>query len=293
MSQGKRYNTKRKTRRFKIKSKAKLFRLLLILALIISLIILIVKLIGKKDNNPAINNILNDNSVPQANVETERMKLLKELQKENSDIVAWIEIENSKINYPVLQGEDNDYYMTHTYKKEYSKDGSLFLDKNYDWNKPSSNLLIYGHNNIGSKEMFVDLMNYQDEEFYNTHKTIRFTTAEEDAEYEIIAVFKSRVYYKSETNVFRYYFFIDAENEQEFNEYVQNSKEASLYDIEATAKYRRSAFNTINMFLPYGRRKICSSSKKNKELKRKGTDPFRFTLHKIFIKCWQNKYSLV
>ena len=55
-----------------------------------------------------------------------------------------------------------------------------------------------------------------------------------DAEYEIIAVFLSRVYYKSEKNVFRYYYFINAENEQQFNEYVQNSKKASLYGIEAT-----------------------------------------------------------
>jgi len=237
MAEGKRFDKNSKKKRIKIKSKAKLFRLLLILALIISSIILIVKLTNKKDNNPLVEGILNDNSMPQANVETERMKMLKELQKENSDIVAWIEIKDSKINYPLLQGEDNDYYMTHTYKKEYSKDGSLFLDKNYDWNKPSTNLLIYGHNNIGSTEMFVDLMNYKEEEYYNNHKTIRFTTAEEDAEYEIIAVFKSRVYYKSEKDVFRYYFFIDAENEQEFNEYVQNSKEASLYDIEATAEY--------------------------------------------------------
>ena len=237
MAEGKRFDKKSRKRRFKIKSKAKLFRVLLILLLIISSIILIAKLINKKENNPLVEDILNDDSVPHANVETDRVKLLKELQKENSDIVAWIQIKDSKINYPVLQGEDNDYYMTHTYKKEYSKDGSLFLDKNYDWTKPSANLLIYGHNNIGSKEMFVDLMNYEDEEYYNTHKTIRFTTAEEDAEYEIIAVFKSRVYYKSETDVFRYYFFIDAENEEEFNEYVQNSKDASLYNIEATAKY--------------------------------------------------------
>lgn len=237
MTKGKRYNAKRKKRRFKIKSKAKLFRVFLIVLLITSSIVLIKSLKNKKDDNPLLESILNDNSVPQASTETERMKILKELQKENSDIVAWIEIEDSKINYPVLQGEDNDYYMTHTCKKEYSKDGSLFLDKNYDWKKPSTNLLIYGHNNIGSKEMFVDLMKYEDEEYYNSHKTIRFTTAEEDAEYEIIAVFKSRVYYKSETDVFRYYFFIDAENEQEFNEYVQNSKEASLYNIEATAQY--------------------------------------------------------
>jgi len=85
--------------------------------------------------------------------------------------------------------------------------------------------------------MFVDLLNYKNEDYYKTHKTIRFTTNEEDAEYEIISVFLSRVYYKTETDVFRYYYFINAENEEEFNEFVNNSKKASLYDIDATAQY--------------------------------------------------------
>jgi len=260
MAQGKRFNTNSKKKKIKIKSKAKFFRIFLMLALIISSIVLTVKLNSKKDNNPLMENIINDNSMPQDNAETERMKMLKELQKENSDIVAWIEIEDSKINYPVLQGEDNEYYMTHTYKKEYSKDGSLFLDKDYNWSKPSANLLIYGHNNIGSKEMFVDLMNYKEEEYYNNHKIIRFTTPEEDAEYEIIAVFLSRVYYKSETDVFRYYFFIDAENEQEFNEYVQNSKEASIYNIEATAEYGDQLLTLSTCSYHTQDRKTCSSS---------------------------------
>ena len=263
MAEGKRFNKNTKKKRIRIKSKAKLFRIFLILLLVISSIVLIVKLNNKKDDNPLIKNIANDNSIPKANIETERMKMLKELQKENSDIVAWIEIEDSEINYPVLQGKDNEYYMTHTYKKEYSKDGSLFLDKKYDWNKPSSNLLIYGHNNIGSKEMFVDLMKYQDEEYYNSHKTIRFTTAKEDAEYEIIAVFKSRVYYKSETDVFRYYFFIDAENEQQFNEYVQNSKEASLYNIKATAEYGDQLLTLSTCSYHTEDRKICSRCKES------------------------------
>lgn len=216
---------------------------ILYLIFIVSISMLIFEIQDKNtvNNDKQYNEIANDNSQvePETPIETktERMIKLEELQKENSDIVGWIEIEDSNINYPVLQGTDNDYYMTHNYKKQYSKNGSLFLDKDYDWNLPSTNLLIYGHNNRGSNEMFVDLMNYKNEDFYKTHKTIRFTTNEEDAEYEIISVFLSRVYYKSEKDVFRYYYFINAENEQEFNEYVQNSKADSLYDIEATAQY--------------------------------------------------------
>lgn len=264
-------------RRYKEQAKNKV-KILFIIILIITIGLISIEIYKrtKKDNNILIQNIANDNSRVEENIKTERMIKLEELQKENSDIVAWLEIEGTNINYPVLQTTDNSYYMTHNYKKEKSKDGSLFLDKDYNWELPSTNLLIYGHNNIGSKEMFVNLLKYEDENFYKEHPTIRLTTNKEDSEYEIIAAFKSRVYYKSEKDVFRYYYFINAENEQEFNEFVQNSKKASLYNIETTAKYRRPTFNTFNMFIPYRRREICCCSKKNNQMKRKGTAPFRF-----------------
>lgn len=213
---------------------------LLLMSILISTI-LIVNNNSSKNKEIGSNEIINDNLIVNVSEnkeeKTNRMILLEELQKENSDIVAWIEIEGTNINYPVLQGEDNDFYMNHNYKKEYSKDGALFLDKQYDWTLPSSNLLIYGHNNIGSREMFAELINYKKQSYYETHKKIMFTTNNEEAEYEIIAVFLSRVYYKSEKDVFRYYYFINAENQEEFNQYVQNSKKASLYNIEATAEY--------------------------------------------------------
>ena len=161
---------------------------------------------------------------------------VQRLQEENSDIVGWLEIPNTTINYPVLQGKDNEYYMYHNYKKQKSKNGSIFLTKDYDWSIPSSNLLIYGHN-MQNGTMFQELLRYKKEEFYKQHPIIRFTTEKEDAEYEIISAFPSRVYYKSEKNVFRYYYFVNAKNEAEYNEFVKNAKKASLYDIEATAEY--------------------------------------------------------
>lgn len=225
-------------RRYKEKPKNKTRRFFVLLLIIVIIIVLLQQFReNKAKNNELIKDIANDNSKVESGVKTERMTKLEELQKENSEIIAWLQIENSNINYPVLQTDNNDFYMTHNYKKEYSKDGSLFLDKDYNWNLPSTNLLIYGHNNIGSNEMFSELVNYKEESYYNTHKNIRLTTNKEDAEYEIIAVFLSRVYYKSEKDVFRYYYFINAKNEEEFNQYVNNSKKSSLYNIEATAKY--------------------------------------------------------
>ena len=227
-----------KGKRYKKKKKNKLIIFLILWASILIAIILF------KDNKKEI--LTNYNQLKE-NIEEiakqdisngeQRMNKLKELQNENPDVMAWIEIENTNINYPVVQTRNNDYYMNHNYKREKSKDGSLFIDKDYDWKLPSTNILIYGHNNRGSTEMFASLMNYKDEQFYKEHNKIRFTTVEEDTEYEIIAVFLSRVYYKSEKDVFRYYYFINAENEEEFNEYVNESKKASLYNIDATAEY--------------------------------------------------------
>ena len=168
---------------------------------------------------------------------TERMLQVKKIQEEeNTDIVGWLEIENTSINYPVLQGTDNEYYMTHNYKKQKSKNGSIFLTKDYDWSIPSSNLLIYGHN-LNNGTMFQELLKYEKESFYQQHPVIRFTTENEDAEYEIIAVLKARVYYKSEKNVFRYYYFVNAEAEEEYNVFVENAKKESLYSIDKTAKF--------------------------------------------------------
>ena len=164
------------------------------------------------------------------------MLQVRKLKEENEDVVGWLEIPNTSISYPVLQGIDNEYYMTHNYKKEKSKNGSIFLDSKYDWTIPSSNLLIYGHN-LNNGTMFQELLKYSSESFYIQHPKIRFTTVDEDAEYEIISVFKSRVYYNTEKDVFRYYYFINAETEMEYNEFVENSKKASLYNIDATAQY--------------------------------------------------------
>lgn len=210
-----------------------------LLVLILTLCVVLFMKIYKDSSEQEVSRALDTITINQDDITddiTERMLQLKELRKENSDIVGWLEIEDTSVSYPVLQGEDNDYYLRHTYKGEYSINGSIFLDKDYDFSIPSSNLLIYGHNNKNGK-MFEELINYESEEYYKEHPIIRFTTIEEDVKYEIIAVFKSRVYYQNETNVFRYYYFINAKNEEEYNYYIEESKKASLYNTGKTAKY--------------------------------------------------------
>ena len=162
---------------------------------------------------------------------------LEELRKENKDIIGWLEIKDTNINYPILQAKDNDYYLDHNYKKEKSISGSLFLDASFDIENGSTNYLIYGHRNKNGL-MFEDLMKYAKKDFYEKHKTFNFTTLEEDATYEIISVFYSRVYYTDEKDVFRYYYFVNAKNEDEFNDFIYNAKKASIYNTGVDANYK-------------------------------------------------------
>lgn len=243
-------------------NKRKLIRLILFLIFILAVIFLIKNF--SKEKEPDILSEVKIDKTQITEEKTERMLKLEKLQEENVEIIGWLEIEGTSINYPVLQGTDNDYYLTHNYKKENAIGGSLFLDKDFNLEKPSSNYLIYGHR-MKNGTMFEDLINYKDESFYKEHPTIRFTTNQEDVEYEIIAVFYSRVYYKSETNVFRYYYFVDAKSDKEFNEYVEKSKKASLYNTGKTARYgdQLLTLSTCEYSQPDGRFAIVARKAKN------------------------------
>ena len=224
----------------KLSGTTKLIIVLLVIICVFSTILFImIKADEHRDNKEQeqISQVIDIIDIPKEHITPElpeRVLKVRELQKENAEVVGWLEIDGTNISYPVCQAQDNDYYLTHTYKKEKNANGSIFLDKNYDFTKPSENLLIYGHRNKKGL-MFDELVKYKDEAFYKEHPTIRFTTNKEDSTYEIISAFKSRVYYQDETDVFRYYNFVNAENIKDYTEYVDNCKSVSLYDTGKTA----------------------------------------------------------
>lgn len=105
------------------------------------------------------------------------------LQAANSDVIGWIYCEGTVINYPVLQGADNDFYLHHTYEGEYSRSGSIFVDTA---NRPGfldSNTVIYGHH-MKNGSMFASLQDWKDQEFYEEHPIIWLLTPDQD--YKIV-----------------------------------------------------------------------------------------------------------
>ena len=113
--------------------------------------------------------------------------LCQAMRSENKDYVGWITIENTKVDYPIVQCSDNDYYLTHTFEGERNAAGTLFVDCNLAEGMESKNVIIYGHN-MKNGSMFAGLKKYRDDEFYRTHKTFQVYTADRICEYEIFAV---------------------------------------------------------------------------------------------------------
>ena len=88
------------------------------------------------------------------------------LKKINPDIVGYIEVNNTNINYPIVKSNDNKYYLNHSFTKNLSKRGAIFLDYRNDLDDLSRNNIIYGHGLV-DKTMFGSLNNLLDEEWFN------------------------------------------------------------------------------------------------------------------------------
>lgn len=166
------------------------------------------------------------------------LEVLKEyetLYNKNRSLIGWLKIDDTNIDYPVMQTANNEYYLDHNYSQEYDKNGSLFLDKDCDVVHRSTNLIIYGHH-MKSGKMFGNLNKYSSEDYYKNHSTIQFDTIYEKGTYEVMYVFRSRIYNEDEV-VFKYYQFLDATSEKEFESNMQEMAALSLYDTGVTASY--------------------------------------------------------
>ncbi|MDO4618743.1 MAG: class B sortase [Clostridia bacterium] len=99
------------------------------------------------------------------------------LNEENEDIIAWIYQENTLINYPILQSEDNSYYLRRLINGKYNIAGSIFMDYRNSPDFSDKNTIIYGHN-MNNDSMFASVEYYKKQEYYDAHKTAYIITPE-------------------------------------------------------------------------------------------------------------------
>lgn len=215
-----------------------LIRILLIIfiiSLVLSVIYIITNKVQDKKQNEVfeeLENIVTEEKEEKHEEQQEESINLEKLYELNNDFIGWLEINGTNISYPVMQTDSNrkDYYLRKNFYKEYSQLGTPYIAE-YCNVQTSDNVIIYGHH-ITNYQVFGELEKYKKKEFYDYHKIINFNTIYENADYEIIAVFKTVAY-----TGFKYYEFINSSSEDEFNTFIKRCKELSFYDTGKTAKY--------------------------------------------------------
>lgn len=172
----------------------------------------------------------------------------KDYYDQNNDMVGWIRLANTRVNYPVVYREgdgnkdingngrlDNEdfYYLRKNFKRQKDIYGIPFVDGR---NKlDSNNLIIWGHETDNGTQ-FHDLNKYRSKEGWAENKVISYDTLKNKADYEVFAAFKDRVYYKNE-KAFKFYNYLGSNSKEEFNDYVKNVKEKTAYDTGITPEF--------------------------------------------------------
>lgn len=168
----------------------------------------------------------------------EMMQILPEyaeLYALNPDLVGWISIEGTKINYPVVQtAPDNaNYYLDRNFEQKRSAHGCIYVNEIANVFTPSDNVTMYGHR-MADNSMFGQLGLYTDQGFWQDHQYIRFDTLQERHLYQIICVFSTTA---SMGQGFAYHNFVNADEAVDFNTYVTRCKALDYYDTGITAEY--------------------------------------------------------
>lgn len=168
-----------------------------------------------EQNETQKNSITNDSSID-----------LNSLKMENNDLIGWIKIDGSNINYPVMQ--NGNFYLRKNFYKRYSKLGTPYL-ADYCNIKTSDILTIFGHH-INQGYMFADLIKYQSYDYYKNHKYIKFYTLEDgitiENNYEVCFAFKVKAENYSYYSYTRFY------DEKDLKEFVENCQSLSLYNTD-------------------------------------------------------------
>ena len=186
-----------------------------------------------EDNSKEINIVPNEDTENKEKDSSNKYNL-ENVANINSDVIGWIKIDGTNIDYPVMQ--NGDFYLHRNIYKEYSSHGTPYLAE-YCNVQYSDNLIIYGHH-MSDNSMFAELDDYKKNSFYNKHKYLKFysyyngQTIEKN--YKIALVFKTVAY---SDKGFKYYNYTNFNDIQELNEFIDNCKKLQCYDTGVDINY--------------------------------------------------------
>lgn len=217
----------KKNRKFSI---VLMIRIISILVIIICIGFIIYRYFNIKESDKIINSINSEITINDKNVEVNGATAkvakidLSSLKEKNNDTVAYIKVNGTTINYPVVQSKDNEYYLKHSFDKSYNEAGWIFLDYRNDITTLNKNNIIYGHNML-NHTMFSTLTKMLDKEFFNddNNKYINLTTENKSTIWKIFSLYV--------TNPDTYYMSIAFSSKSENETFLNNLKNKSIYDF--------------------------------------------------------------
>ena len=158
---------------------------------------------------------------------------LKPIYEQNHDLTGWISIEDTVIDYPVVQTNDSEFYLEHDFYGEENVNGQIILDTKCDNYTPSYNLVISGHH-MRNGSMFGNLQLYSSKDYWNTHKIVEFDSLMERRTYVVMAAFYSADYDEYEEG-FRYN--ADIVYEMDADMWLEEIEKVKVYDTEVDAHF--------------------------------------------------------
>lgn len=175
-----------------------------------------------------------DTEIEKSKGESSNKYNLENIAKINSDVIGWIKIDETNIDYPVMQ--NGDFYLHRNIYKEYSSHGTPYLVE-YCNIQYSDNLIIYGHH-MNDNSMFAQLDNYKKHSFYENHKYIKFYSYYNgktiEKTYEVAIAFKTVVY---SDKGFKYYNYTNFSDVQELNDFIENCRKLEFYNTGIDINY--------------------------------------------------------
>lgn len=162
-----------------------------------------------------------------------------DLLEVNKNIVGWVSVDGTKLNNPILQAENNEFYLDRNFKDGFSRAGSVFMDYRNDVNGENRNTILYGHA-MKNGTMFGSLKDYLNQDYAEDNATVYFDTLYEGYDIEVFAAY--------ETTIDFYYIETDFETDDQFEAYIEQVRERSVIDmpIEVTADDEILTLSTCN-----------------------------------------------
>lgn len=165
-----------------------------------------------------------------------------ELLKQNDQVVGWITIEDTQIDYPILQSDNNTDFLTKNFYGNESIAGSIFLDYRNDITASDPNVIVYGHR-MKDGSMFQHLIKFLDKDFFESHQTFTFDTLYDSYEAEVFAVYKTLTDFN--------YIQTDFSSDQEYEQLLEDIQDRSIYqtDVDVNAASQIITLSTCDSTL--------------------------------------------